>query len=675
MSLTVLGYGNTLILQMNLNEPKIFWYQSDRIDSSVLSLFGGPMKSLPITTSTKIIRIFGILLILNALACKRNSSGDTKSFVGLEADVNPEVAKGLAPSFLLLQQWFAGSIPVDEAVAQSGKINYKVHQNFSDYSYSQMPKEYKDSIVKYYQQQIGRVADFQRQSKNPSELQALLKVEAAEMYDILRVLLEPGYKPKTNDLLAVLLSQPGLRNFIDRYSAELLQRLYKRPQRDLIANLDKERDNFARLLIDTYVTQSGANPKFVQDLAADCAKLINFVNALGAQPITVCSTGGSSSNSSFQLNGSLNIASAVGTLPGNGQKFANAFGGIFGSDPGTVSYAAGAGSMPQLSIFQGKDPLAGDTGGGVTPTNPTIPVTPNTPTTPVNPYTPTTPQNGFEGLLSQLFGPNWASQVPSSPTKSTFLTDDTSTALSDTQSKLPPKPSFNCLDNPKLATGMNLILCQRHFSILSSLSPLNSNGTKNQNKTKSGSSSSSSFGLTSGYNFIPVSKYFTPVQDQGSEGACTAYGLIHTIEANMQRLVPGFTTPAQDQWQAQGQEPYTQTAVSTARQRDFGGHKVGDATDISGVDAIKTVIAQGRAVFAASEVDDSWYSPGSELSCGSAGGAAGHAYSLQGFDDTKQVFIVKNSWGDSWGEYGYSYLPYRCIEQFQQGDWYDVPMQ
>jgi C1A family cysteine protease len=36
----------------------------------------------------------------------------------------------------------------------------------------------------------------------------------------------------------------------------------------------------------------------------------------------------------------------------------------------------------------------------------------------------------------------------------------------------------------------------------------------------------------------------------------------------------------------------------------------------------------------------------------------GHAVPLIGYDDTKQAFLVQNSWGTSWGNNGFFYLPY-----------------
>ena len=37
----------------------------------------------------------------------------------------------------------------------------------------------------------------------------------------------------------------------------------------------------------------------------------------------------------------------------------------------------------------------------------------------------------------------------------------------------------------------------------------------------------------------------------------------------------------------------------------------------------------------------------------------GHAVMAVGYNDDTQCFIVRNSWGDSWGDKGYFYLPYK----------------
>ena len=203
-------------------------------------------------------------------------------------------------------------------------------------------------------------------------------------------------------------------------------------------------------------------------------------------------------------------------------------------------------------------------------------------------------------------------------------------------------------------------------------------GSDTSRKSSATSQTVNSFGLTQGYNFYIIAKYHTPIQDQGQEGACTAFGITHTIQANMQKLVPGFTSSATNQWSLQGMQPYVSQAIEVAMQQTYQGHKITKNQKIETIDQIKATMDQGRAVYAASEVDDKWTNSGYKggpLTCGNANGAAGHAYSLHGYDDAKQWFIVKNSWGDGWGESGYGYLPYSCITSFQTGDFHDLPIQ
>jgi C1A family cysteine protease len=40
----------------------------------------------------------------------------------------------------------------------------------------------------------------------------------------------------------------------------------------------------------------------------------------------------------------------------------------------------------------------------------------------------------------------------------------------------------------------------------------------------------------------------------------------------------------------------------------------------------------------------------------------GHAVLIVGYDKTKNVFIVRNSWGTSWGDRGYFYMPFQVIQ-------------
>ncbi len=49
---------------------------------------------------------------------------------------------------------------------------------------------------------------------------------------------------------------------------------------------------------------------------------------------------------------------------------------------------------------------------------------------------------------------------------------------------------------------------------------------------------------------------------------------------------------------------------------------------------------------------------------------AGHAMLCVGYSDTDKLFIVRNSWGESWGDNGYCYIPYSYImdERFNYAD-------
>ena len=39
----------------------------------------------------------------------------------------------------------------------------------------------------------------------------------------------------------------------------------------------------------------------------------------------------------------------------------------------------------------------------------------------------------------------------------------------------------------------------------------------------------------------------------------------------------------------------------------------------------------------------------------------GHAVVCVGYDEKKKIWIMRNSWGTSWGDKGYFYLPYNYL--------------
>jgi len=50
----------------------------------------------------------------------------------------------------------------------------------------------------------------------------------------------------------------------------------------------------------------------------------------------------------------------------------------------------------------------------------------------------------------------------------------------------------------------------------------------------------------------------------------------------------------------------------------------------------------------------------------------GHAVLLVGYDKTKKVFIVRNSWGTSWGDKGYFYMPFNVVKPDMSSDYWII---
>ena len=87
-------------------------------------------------------------------------------------------------------------------------------------------------------------------------------------------------------------------------------------------------------------------------------------------------------------------------------------------------------------------------------------------------------------------------------------------------------------------------------------------------------------------------------------------------------------------------------------------------------DHIKTVLCEGFVVVFGFAVHESFEAetvaetglvamPGSEDDDPVLGG---HAACIVGYDDEKQHFIVRNSWGALWGDEGYCYFPYELVK-------------
>lgn len=439
-------------------------------------------------------------------ACKGLEQGSrTKSFVGLNAELDENIVRGEAPSFLYLQKWFKHELPVDVSKAQAGGVSYRVHGNFTQDTLNSLPLDYRNKLVAYLKQQQSRIAEFQANLERPDKLNQLIKLEAAEMADILMALIEPNYQPKTKDLLAHLIAHKPLRSFIDRYSVELLEKLYARSQRSLVLGMGKEQDNFAKILSRSFVTKDGATEKFRVSLEVNCAKLATVLLAM-----TGSSGGECKSAAQANLSGSSSLESAVGALDDSSGRALGVFGAL--SSPGGFATRS---TSPRLRIFGSRDPNANDpyvanpanpaTDGG--PGGAVVP-NPNN-AGPDNNVPDNINNNGGGGnnLLSLLMG-----LFTGMMGNSDMSLVDTVEASAGFDLAPPSKPRGLCVG----LTGLDLVVCQRYMETL----PV-SLGDRRADDDQSSTFSVTSDSITpntSGYNFFLISKYATRVQNQGSEG-------------------------------------------------------------------------------------------------------------------------------------------------------------
>lgn len=107
---------------------------------------------------------------------------------------------------------------------------------------------------------------------------------------------------------------------------------------------------------------------------------------------------------------------------------------------------------------------------------------------------------------------------------------------------------------------------------------------------------------------------------------------------------------------------------SDAAEAEAPKHKLDEYHRIENLDALKHALSSGLTVgigimvyqsFESQDVARTGVVPmpnkGSEQCLG------GHAVLVVGYDDDKNHLIVRNSWGEGWGDKGYFYLPYDFI--------------
>ena len=108
------------------------------------------------------------------------------------------------------------------------------------------------------------------------------------------------------------------------------------------------------------------------------------------------------------------------------------------------------------------------------------------------------------------------------------------------------------------------------------------------------------------------------------------------------------------------------TKPTTAAYTDALKRKVTGYQRCVNFTAVKNALALGNPVVIGFDVYESFETIGSNgimtyPNLASEQLLGGHAVLLVGYNDDTQRFIARNSWGTSWGDKGYFYMPYAVI--------------
>lgn len=97
----------------------------------------------------------------------------------------------------------------------------------------------------------------------------------------------------------------------------------------------------------------------------------------------------------------------------------------------------------------------------------------------------------------------------------------------------------------------------------------------------------------------------------------------------------------------QAQRTFSITSSSTPSTRFGGSDK-----------KVKEALKKGPLLTTMNAREDFLYYKGGVYKATTSKKAGGHAVALVGFDDEKKAWLIKNSWGEDWGESGYGWIAY-----------------
>jgi hypothetical protein len=194
--------------------------------------------------------------------------------------------------------------------------------------------------------------------------------------------------------------------------------------------------------------------------------------------------------------------------------------------------------------------------------------------------------------------------------------------------------------------------------------------------------------------------WLTPIRNQAFCGSCVAFAAVGAFEGrlNIAANNPTLNLDLSEQylfkniggcdsgsrpWSASSSlkgagttdeacTPYTMgrmgddnsgTVCANAKERTY---KILGSQNVSGT-AIKEALQSGPVTTTMTVYEDFMFYKGGIYDHVSGKNVGGHAVTIVGYDDAQGTWIVRNSWGPTWGEAGYFHIPYNNDSRLGNG--------
>ena len=201
--------------------------------------------------------------------------------------------------------------------------------------------------------------------------------------------------------------------------------------------------------------------------------------------------------------------------------------------------------------------------------------------------------------------------------------------------------------------------------------------------------------------FVDMRKYMSPVEDQGAIGSCTANALVSASEYlsnralnklnDYSRLFVYYNGRKRDNLEMtdrgssignctrsmmdegvcfESTWPYDRNLVNKFPSKDAyqeaKNYTIPEAEYFEvDLNTLKSSLAEGYPVVFGLKLSETFSKTGKKgivpLPDFNKGRHSWHAMLCVGYSDTEEYFIVRNSWGQAWGDGGYCYIPYQYL--------------